>query len=113
MMDGWMLQTLALDPALLMYVYMVRICVHARTHTCYLNVLIDVLRHLLSVWSAKSDEETSDGLDGQDASRLPSVDGEAVPGGEQDPTQGRPCRSHLTNPLCERETSLRPSSSTR
>ena len=37
----------------------------------------------------QSDEETSDGLDGQDASRPLSVDGEAVPGGEQAPTQGR------------------------
>ena len=41
----------------------------------------------------QSDEETSDRLDGQDASRPPSVDGEAVPGGEQAPTQGRPRRS--------------------
>ena len=41
----------------------------------------------------QSDEETSDGLDGQDASRPLSVDGEAVPGGEQAPTQGRPRRS--------------------
>ena len=48
----------------------------------------------LTVLSVKSDEETSDGLDGQDASRSLSVDGEAVPGGEQAPTQGRPpCRS--------------------
>ena len=31
----------------------------------------------------ESDEMTSDGLDGQDASRPLSVDGEAVPGGEQ------------------------------
>ena len=47
-----------------------------------------------TVLSAKqSDEETSDGLDGQDASRPLSVDGEAAPGGEQAPTQGRPCRS--------------------
>ena len=37
----------------------------------------------------RSDEETSDGLDGQDASRPFPVDGEAVPGGEQAPTQGR------------------------
>ena len=56
--------------------------------------------------SAKSDEETSDGLDGQDASRTPSVDGEAVLGSEQTPTQRRPPRcSDLTCPLCERETS--------
>ena len=47
----------------------------------------------LKVLSAKSGEETSDGLDGQDASRPPSVDGEAVPGGEQAHTQGRPRRS--------------------
>ena len=46
----------------------------------------------LTVLSAKSDEETSDGLDGQDASRPLSVDGEAVPGGEQAPTQERPPR---------------------
>ena len=48
----------------------------------------------LTVLSAKGDEETSDRLDGQDASRPLSVDGEAVPGSEQAPTQGRPpCRS--------------------
>ena len=47
----------------------------------------------LTVLSAKqSDEETSDGLDGQDASRPLSVDGEAVPGSEQAPTQGSPPR---------------------
>ena len=39
------------------------------------------------------DEETSDRLDGQDAGRPPSVDGEAVPGGEQAPAQGRTRRS--------------------
>ena len=41
----------------------------------------------------QGDEETSDGLDGQDASRLPSAHSEAVPGGEQAPTQGSPRRS--------------------
>ena len=41
----------------------------------------------------QSDEETSDGLDRQDASRPLSVDGEAVPGGEQAPARGRPRRS--------------------
>ena len=44
----------------------------------------------LTVLSAESDEETSDGLDGQDSSCPLSVDGLAVPGGEQAPTQGRP-----------------------
>ena len=34
----------------------------------------------------------SDGLDGQDAGRSLSVDGEAVPGSEQAPAQGRPPR---------------------
>ena len=43
-----------------------------------------------TVLPAESDEETSDGLDGQDASCPLSVDGEVVPGGEQAPTQGRP-----------------------
>ena len=41
----------------------------------------------LTVLPVKSGEETSDGLDGQDASRPLSVDG------EQAPTQGRPHRS--------------------
>ena len=41
----------------------------------------------------QSDEETSDRLDGQDAGRSLSVDGEAVPGGEQAPAQGRTRRS--------------------
>ena len=40
----------------------------------------------------QSSEETSDRLDGQDAGRSLSVDGEAVPGGEQAPAQGRPPR---------------------
>ena len=44
----------------------------------------------------QSDEETSDGLEGQDASRPLSVDGETVPGGKQTPTQG----SLYTTPLC-------------
>ena len=40
------------------------------------------------------EKEISDGLDRQDASHSLSVDGEAVPGGEQAPTQGSPpCRS--------------------
>ena len=74
--DGWMPQTAALDPALLMYI---RTC--ARTRTCYPNVPIAIDRCVtpsaLTVLSAKSD-----GLDGQDASRSLSVDGEVVPGGE-------------------------------
>ena len=41
----------------------------------------------------QSDEESSDRLDGQDAGRSLSVDGEAVPGGEQAPAQGRTRRS--------------------
>ena len=41
----------------------------------------------------QSDEETSDGLDGQDAGRSLSIDDEAVPGGEQAPAQGRTRRS--------------------
>ena len=40
----------------------------------------------------QSDEETSDRPDGQDAGRSLSVDGEAVPGGEQAPAQGSPPR---------------------
>ena len=39
--------------------------------------------------SERSGEENSDGFDGQDASRPPSVDSEAVPRGEQAPLQGR------------------------
>ena len=51
-------------------------------------------RHRSALALAKqSDEETSDGLDGQDAGRSLSVDGEAVPGGEQAPAQGSPRRS--------------------
>ena len=46
----------------------------------------------LTVLSAKGDEETSDGLDGQDAGRSLSIYGEVVPGGEQASTQGRPPR---------------------
>ena len=50
-----------------------------------------ICSHGLVKLSAKSDE-TSDRLDGQDASHLPSVDGYVGPGGEQAPTQGSPPR---------------------
>ena len=60
----------------------------------------------LTVLSVKSDEETSDGLDGQDASRTPSVDGEVVPGGEQAPTQGRPPRRSAPDLSAVREGDL-------
>ena len=52
------------------------------------------------------DEETSDGLDGQDASRPLSVDGEAVPGGEQAPAQGRPPRRSAPDLSAVREGDL-------
>ena len=72
----------------------------ARTCPWYPNVPIDrcVMPSALTVLSAKSDEETSDGLDGQDASRPLFVDGEAVPGGKQAPTQGS---GGLVCPLCK------------
>ena len=90
--------------------------VHVHTRTCYPNVPIDqhVTPSTLTVLSANSDEEASDGLDGQDASRPLSVDGEAVPGGEQAPIQGRPPRSSAPDLSAVREGGpLRPSSSTR
>ena len=86
-------QTAALDPALLMYIR------YACTHTYVLSeVPIDrcvtpSALTVLSLSAKQSDEETSDRLDGQDASRALSVDGEAAPGGEQAPTQGWPRRS--------------------
>ena len=59
-----------------------------------------------TVLSAKSDEETSDGLDGQDASRAPFVDGEAVLEANKLPhKEGHHAALPLTCPLCERETS--------
>ena len=75
----------ALDPVLLMYIRYV--CTHAYvlfecTDRC-------VTPSALTVLSEKRGKETSDGLDGQDASRPLSVGGEAVPRGEQAPTQGR------------------------
>ena len=61
----------------------------------------------LTVLSAKqSDEETSDGLDGRDASRSLSLDGEAVPGGDQAPTQGRPPRRSAPDLSAVREGDL-------
>ena len=54
----------------------------------------------------KRDEETSDGLDGQDASCPPSVDGEAVPGDEQAPTQGSPPRRSAPDLSAVREGDL-------
>ena len=80
----------------------------ARTRTCYPNVPIDrcVTPSAPTVLSAKSDEETSDGLDGQDASRSLSVDGEAVPGGEQAPTQGSPPRRSAPDLSAVREGDL-------
>ena len=60
----------------------------------------------LTVLSANSDEETSDGLDGQDASCPLSVDGEAVPGANKLPhKEGHHAALPLTCPLCEREIS--------
>ena len=55
------------------------------------RILLSTSRSSLAL-AKQSDEETSDGLDGQDAGRSLSVDGEAVPGGEQAPAQGRPPR---------------------
>ena len=75
---------------------------------CYPNVPVDrcVTPSALTVLSAKSDEETSDGLDGQDTSRPLSVDGEAIPGGEQAPTQGRPPRRSAPDLFAVREGDL-------
>ena len=56
------------------------------------RILLSTSRSALAL-AKQSDEETSDGLDGQDAGRPLSVDGEAVPGGEQAPAQGRTRRS--------------------
>ena len=102
--DGRMSQTAALDPALLMYIRYV----YTLTRTCYPNVPIDrcVTPSALTVLSAKCDEETSDGLDGQDASRPLSVNGEVVPGGEQAPTQGRPPRRSAPDLSAVREGDL-------
>ena len=72
-------------------VYTVR--VHARVRAIRMYCDRCVTPSALTVLSGKSDEETSDGLDGQDASCPLSVDGEAGPGGEQAPTQGWPRRS--------------------
>ena len=74
------------------YTYTVR--VHARVRAIQMYRSIDrcVTPSALTVLFPRSDKETSDGLDGQDASRPRSVDGEAFPGGEQAPTQGRPPR---------------------
>ena len=94
-------------------VYMVR--VHARVlPKCLAIDVCDAI--CLTVLSAKSDKETSDGLDGQnasrplsiyqDAGRSLSVDGEAVPGGEQAPTQGRPPRCSAPDLSAVREGDL-------
>ena len=56
---------------------------------------IPLLTSALTV-SERSSEETSDGFDGQDASRPPSVDSEAVPPSEQAPIQGRACHKLST-----------------
>ena len=87
--DGRVPQTAALDPALLMYIRYV--CTHAYVLSyCTDRSMCDAIcSHSLV---CKSDEKTSDGLDWQDASRPLSVDGEAVPGSEQAPTQGSPPR---------------------
>ena len=55
---------------------------------------IDVRRYLLSqsCLPRVTKRPVPSALDGQDAGRPLSVDGEAVPGGEQAPTQGRPPR---------------------
>ena len=56
------------------------------------RILLSTSRSDLAL-AKQSDEETSDRPDGQDAGRSLSVHGEAVPGGEQAPAQGRPRRS--------------------
>ena len=91
--DGWMPQTAALDPALLMYIRYV--CTHAYVLS---DVPIDrcVTSSALTVLSAKSDEETTDGLDEQDASCPPSVDGEEVPSWRRTSSHTR----KATTPLC-------------
>ena len=85
-------------------VYMVRVHAYVRDIRMY---PICVTPSALTVLSAKSDEETSDGLDGQNASCPLSVDCEAVSGGEQAHTQRSPphVALPLTCPLCKRETS--------
>ena len=61
-------------------VYTVRVHARVRGIRMYGRSMCDsICSHSL----VKSDEETSDGLDGQDASRSLSVDRKAVPGGEQ------------------------------
>ena len=60
----------------------------------------------LTVLSAKSSEDTCHGFHGQDASRPLSVDGEAVPGGEQAPTQGSPPRRSAPDLSAVREGDL-------
>ena len=55
-------------------------------------ILLSTSRSALAL-AKQSDEETSDRPDGQNAGRSLSVDGEAVPGGEQAPAQGRTRRS--------------------
>ena len=78
--DGWMDAANCSSRPCSPDVYTVR--VHAHTRTCYPNVLIMIDRCVtpsaLTALSAKSDEETSDGLDGQDASHPLSVDGKSL-----------------------------------
>ena len=69
------------------------------------RILLSTSRSDLA-FTKQSDEETSDGLDGQDAGRSLSVDGEAVPGGEQAPTQGRPPRRSTSDLSAVREGDL-------
>ena len=91
-------QTAALDPALLMYIRYV--CTHA-------YVLSEsVTPSALTVLSAKSSEDTCHGFYGQDATRPLSVDGEAVPGGEQASTQGSPPRRSAPDLSAVREGDL-------
>ena len=97
-MDGRMPQTAALDPALLMYIRYV--CTHAYVLSeCTDQSMCDAI-------CSHSDEETSYGLDGQDASRSLSIYGEVVPGGEQAPTQGRPPRRSVHDLSAVREGDL-------
>ena len=69
------------------------------------RILLSTSRTSLAL-AKQSDEETSDGLDGQDAGRSLSVDGEAVPGGEQAPAQGRPLRRSAPDLSAVREGDL-------
>ena len=102
-MDGWMSQTAALDPALLMYIRYV--CMHAYvlSECIPIDRCTCVTPSALTVLSAKSDEETVTDLTGKTQAVLSPFT--VKRSWRRTSSHTRKAALPLICPLCERETS--------